>query len=228
MVDSLVKNGEKYVDTLETHMSENSFCRERSWGHCYRIFSKYIGKAKELDAYTLDYLALHLATYLSSWGMYRGSSFLLKETDYKVHIDVVKIILKDKYTKLYNAFESEKVLLLVELAKEIDSYYQGVRGFKTKTSSILISKILLGTLGCTPAYDRAATKALKELEFSATFGEKSLVEVFKHYEQNREKYKDFLERLSKAEGIEADKFPPMKMLDVCLWQYGMNCMQADK
>lgn len=41
---------------------------------------------KENDV-NLDYLSLQLAFYLASWGMYRGSSFLLQKY-YRVHIHV--------------------------------------------------------------------------------------------------------------------------------------------
>ena len=47
-----------------------------------------------------DYLSLQLAFYLASWGMYRGSSFLLQK-DYKVHEAVVKELLDSKYNCLF-------------------------------------------------------------------------------------------------------------------------------
>jgi hypothetical protein len=46
-----------------------------------------------------DYLSLQLSFYLASWGMYRGSSFLLQK-DYKVHIPAVKELLNEKYDNL--------------------------------------------------------------------------------------------------------------------------------
>lgn len=71
--------------------------RYMSWRHCYKVFSK---NRNVFDEQTVDYLALHLAFYLASWGMYRGSSFLLQK-DYKVHIPVVKIIQEKKYNPLF-------------------------------------------------------------------------------------------------------------------------------
>ena len=65
------------------------------WEHCYSHFIKARG-SKEID---YDYLSLQLAFYLASWGMYRGSSFLLQK-DYKVHIPVVKELLNEKYDVL--------------------------------------------------------------------------------------------------------------------------------
>ena len=67
-----------------------------SWQHCYNAF---ILNRSNVDDNTFDYLALHLAFYLASWGMYRGSSFLLQK-DYKVHIPIVKIIMEKQYNPL--------------------------------------------------------------------------------------------------------------------------------
>lgn len=50
--------------------------RYRSWEHCYRFFRR--AGAAEISNQR-DHAALHLGFYLASWGMYRGSSFLLKQ-----------------------------------------------------------------------------------------------------------------------------------------------------
>jgi len=65
------------------------FGRYRSWWYCYSAFSDaFINPGTE----DRDHLALSLAFYLASWGMYRGSSFLLKH-DYKIHRAVVDYLL---------------------------------------------------------------------------------------------------------------------------------------
>lgn len=70
--------------------------RYRSWEHCYKCFND----ARNNSASDLDYLSLQLAFYLASWGMYRGSSFLLQK-DYKVHVPVVEELLKVHYNGLF-------------------------------------------------------------------------------------------------------------------------------
>ena len=66
--------------------------RYASWEHCY-VFFKDFFKSENKD---LDAAALNLAFYLASWGMYRGSSFLLQH-DYKIHKDLIEnIIDKEK------------------------------------------------------------------------------------------------------------------------------------
>lgn len=86
-VDLIIKSSIEFYNDLK--VDENG--RYRSWEHCYSNFIKARG-SQEID---YDYLSLQLAFYLASWGMYRGSSFLLQK-DYKVHIPVVKELLNEK------------------------------------------------------------------------------------------------------------------------------------
>ena len=59
--------------------------RFRSWEHNYKVFHD----ARKNDNPDYNYLSLHLSFYLASWGMYRGSSFLLQK-DYRIHIPIIK------------------------------------------------------------------------------------------------------------------------------------------
>ena len=90
-VDLIIKSSTEFYNDLKS--DENG--RYRSWEHCYSRFIKARG-SNDVD---YDYLSLQLAFYLASWGMYRGSSFLLQK-DYKVHIPVVKELLSEKYDVL--------------------------------------------------------------------------------------------------------------------------------
>src|SRR6266487_3864954 len=73
--------------------------RYRSWEHCYLHFQKHDSFNCEED---IDTATLHLAIYLASWGMYRGSSQLLQK-DYRVHAPVVRELLDDRYISLWRA-----------------------------------------------------------------------------------------------------------------------------
>ena len=86
-----VEEAIRCIRTYYNETVEDPHGRYLSWQHCYNAFTTNRGG---LDENTFDYLALHLAFYLASWGMYRGSSFLLQK-DYKVHIPVVKILITD-------------------------------------------------------------------------------------------------------------------------------------
>ncbi len=79
--------------------------RELSWIHCYYSFYQAF-QTPEKSEELYDNLALHLAFYLASWGMYRGSSFLL-DYDYLIHMGVVKELLKDEWKLLRGITLSE-------------------------------------------------------------------------------------------------------------------------
>ena len=91
-IDELIDAAQTFYDDART----NANGRSRSWEHCYRVFRD----ARTDPSPDYDYLSLHLAFYLASWGMYRGSSFLLQK-DYKVLSPVVEEVLKPEYDCLF-------------------------------------------------------------------------------------------------------------------------------
>ena len=96
------------IRCIRTYFNEtvkDTHGRYLSWQHCYNAF---ILNRSNVDENTFDYLALHLAFYLASWGMYRGFSFLLQK-DYKVHIPIVKIIMEKQYNPLVGITAEELI-----------------------------------------------------------------------------------------------------------------------
>lgn len=93
----------KYYENIEADKNH----RLKSWEHCYTQFKAVFNK-NELSVTDRDYLSLHLAFYLASWGMYRGSSFIL-ERDYKVFYGVVEMHfnMNPKYNNNKAAFHSK-------------------------------------------------------------------------------------------------------------------------
>ena len=133
-----------------------------SWEHCYNFFSN-------VDP-DLELASLHLAFYLASWGMYRGSA-AIRNYDYLVHGPIAGLLLKAKYNTLRGA--SLDVLLdnfdgllwpLVERLRVPGLYPDGVN-----VTDTLATKILLGTLGCTPAYDRYFKRGLAQCGLPQSF-----------------------------------------------------------
>ena len=162
-VDLIIKSSTEFYNDLKS--DENG--RYRSWEHCYSHFMNARGR-NDVD---YDYLSLQLAFYLASWGMYRGSSFLLQK-DYRVHISVVKELLSEKYDALAGidciGFKDENnQKLLQDINLFLEQYYDKIRHevkeqeLKNQLSFTLITKILMGTLGCVPAYDRYFIAGIK-------------------------------------------------------------------
>ena len=156
--------------------------RYNSWNQCYDYFRA--SSAATLTA-KKDEAALRLAFYLASWGMYRGSSFVL-QYDYKIYEDLIPQLLAPKYAALWdidaeidevtpttlNVFLNKTSTLLMELFNEINDHLKpskkrtATKSYFTKgnavpdVSTTLITKLVLGTLGCFPALDQYFCNAI--------------------------------------------------------------------
>lgn len=200
--------------------SKDSHGRYMSWWHCYKVFSE---NRNTTDEQIIDYLSLHLAFYLASWGMYRGSSFLIQK-DYKVHIPVVRIIQEQKYNPLHSISaedlcKEENLSLLNDIAVRIRGCYAKEKpsadGISNNATDTLVTKILLSTLGCVPAFDRYYVNSVKKNHISTgIFNKDSVHSVAKFYCNNLNVFENLRHELSKC-GIE---YPPMKLMDMCFWQ----------
>lgn len=194
--------------------------RYLSWEHCYKAF---LENRDANDEQAIDHLALHLAFYLASWGMYRGSSFLLQK-DYKVHIPVVKIIQEKKYDPLVgicakDLCKEQNLALLEDIGERICECYAAegpaIDGKVNAASDTLITKILLGTLGCVPAYDRYYKESVKKYHISSgKYNSDSVYRVAKFYCDHEDEF----ERLRLEMSERRIEYPPMKLMDMCFWQ----------
>lgn len=226
LTDLIIESVKKFYAVVR----EDENGRLRSWEHCYKCFYD-ARKNKEKD---YDYLSLQLAFYLASWGMYRGSSFLLQK-DYKVHIPVVKEIMKKEYDCLLgmecSKLRNEDIQSALDsLYKSIEKHYDDVRksvkevDVKRNVSSTLITKVLMGTLGCVPAYDRYFIEAIKKYKVAAgTYSTGSLLGLVDFYDNNSDK----LEKLRENLDVYNLKYPQMKLLDMGFWQIGFE-ISGDK
>lgn len=220
-VDLIIESATTFYNDLKTDKNG----RYRSWEHCYKCFHDARGNSNP----NYDYLSLQLAFYLASWGMYRGSSFLLQK-DYKVHIPVVKEILKEEYDCLFGIEciklrEKEIQVSLRKLEKYMESRYDIIRksvkesDVKNKLSTTLITKILMGTLDCVPAYDRYFIDGVKDQKVTTgNYNINSLLKLADFYEENLVR----LEKTRKKLKVYDLPYPQMKLLDMGFWQVGFE------
>ena len=220
-IDELISAAQTFYD--DARANENG--RSRSWEHCYRVFRD----ARTDPSPDCDYLSLHLAFYLASWGMYRGSSFLLQK-DYKVLVPIVEEILKPEYDCLFGVAcvdlrEPEVQDRLEKLRVDIADHFWPIRNevagreIASSVSPILVTKILMGTLGCVPAYDRffqdgVATYKVTTREYSL----ESVRKLAKFYEAHN----DRLEEARRGMRTDDLTYPQMKLLDMGFWQIGFE------
>lgn len=221
LIDELINAAQTFYD--DARANENG--RSRSWEHCYRVFRD----ARTAPSPDYDYLSLHLAFYLASWGMYRGSCFILQK-DYKVHTPIVEEILKPEYDCLFGVacadlrnddVWEQYTKLYDKIAAHFHPIREEIAGHEVTTpvSPVLITKILMGTLGCVPAYDRFFEEGARYLGLEKkTYHEKYLLELADIYEAHND-------RLEEARrGMRTDDliYPQMKLLDMGFWQVGFE------
>ena len=220
-IDELISAAQTFYD--DARANENG--RSRSWEHCYRVFRD----ARTDPSPDYDYLSLHLAFYLASWGMYRGSCFILQK-DYKVHTPIVEEILKPEYDCLFGLActdlrDDDVWDQYTNLYKYIDGYFDPIRNevagrvVESQVSPVLITKILMGTLGCVPAYDRFFVDGIKKHKVTTQeYSRKSVRKLAEFYEAHN----DRLEEARRGMWTEDLVYPQMKLLDMGFWQIGYD------
>jgi len=163
--------------------------------------------------------------------MYRGSSFLLQK-DYKVHKDTVKELYKEKYKHLWgiscqDLLKKDNLNRIFTLREKLNTIYIDKRknlDSHKNVSDILISKILMGTLGCVPAYDRFFVTAIRKYNIaSGVFSKKSLYNLAKFYEDNRASFEKCRKNILRK-NLE---YPQIKLIDMCFWQIGYDLENKD-
>jgi hypothetical protein len=190
--------------------------RYRSWEHCYAFFRQ---TPPEQLAAQRDTAALQLGFYLASWGMYRGSSFLLQHA-YTVHRGVIDMLARPVFAPLweidFGATEDD-----ARLTPVIISAVQAVRDAYApfgRPTDTLVTKVLLGTLGCLPACDRYFISGMKQQGFQYSYLNPLFIERVRRFcLHNLSALRKEQARIAKRTGVH---YPLMKLIDMYFWQIG--------
>lgn len=132
--------------------------RYSSFDYCFNYFQGFSNKKDIAKRKNIELSCLHLGFYLASWGMLRGSSFLLQKS-LKHYVPLLKWIAKQDNEVWHidvNNYSEENYKILDQLYNGIVEKLQ-----IKKHTRILTTKILLGVFGCTPALDSYFVKSLK-------------------------------------------------------------------
>ncbi len=212
------------IENYELKKHEDKNHRYWSWDFCREAFH-----SNQLDDVTK---ALHLANYLASWGMNRGSGGLLQK-NYKIHIKAIEILTDVKYTSLDcfngNDFTKDKIKHLFKLVDELSDYYSSITYDRmgdqesiTPTDT-LISKILLGTLSCVPAFDQFLKMGLElGLLSNRRLSKRGLSLLLAWIDKNE------IVNLRASIHESASDLPVMKLLDIYFWSLGYQVAINEK
>jgi hypothetical protein len=171
-----------------------------------------------------------LAFYLASWGMYRGSSFLLQHS-YTVHRNVIDLIAKRRFDDLWKTdFGSRETDR--DLVPRVRELIDGIRNAylpfvhdkrSAQPTDTLITKAILGTFGCLPACDRYFIDGFKQEGYPYSYLNDQFFDRLLDFCQTHQRaLRREQATIKKRGGI---RYPLMKLVDMYFWQVGF---EADK
>ncbi len=198
--------------------------RYASFDYCFNYFQTYRENGSIAELCSSEHMqtsCLHLAFYLASWGMFRGSSFLL-ERSVRHFEETVELIAKfdnriwsidvDKYT-------DENVGILLDFKKQLIL----TLGEKNRPSDTLVTKIMLGVFGNTPAFDGFFGAAFGIW----TLGKRSQRRIKGFYDQNRVEIDSYkIPTFGFDTGVETKRlYTRAKIIDMIGFTEGQNLVE---
>lgn len=231
----LMQSTLNFKDTVERNLCLGKYynsspfnSRYRSWIQCRdKFLSAYKNGTREITKNALDDLSLRLAFYLASWGMYRGSSALLFN-DYKVHIHAVKEVFNSQYDVLWNydPFRQDVNVLpkwlfsnngglrdKYDSIQRATNYPRKTKSSNNCASNTLITKVMLGTWGCIPAYDEFFKAGLRYFGLSDKLSSNAIQTMIDKLRLFKEVHQTIV--LCSSNG-----YTPMKVIDAYFWEIG--------
>ena len=121
---------------------------------------------------------LQLGFYLASWGMFRGSSTLLRRSarHYKPVIDVVAAAPAEVWDLDADRYSSGTWPVIRQLDQQIRRAF----GHDNEVTSALATKVMLGVFGNIPAFDTRFRRGFR----AATFGPKAFSRLGEFYQEH--------------------------------------------
>ena len=189
--------------------------RYTSFDYCYNYF-----RATNNFNSDIEKSCLVLGFYLASWGMLRGSSFLLQKSAkyFEPTIHFISSLDKKVWEIDVDSYDRTTILIIQEVYQEIKSRII----INDNADLTLITKILLGVFGFIPAFDNYFCSFFRALSNGdcgfRRVNEKSLDYILRFYESNQ----NVIDKLS-AETFTTDfitgqktsiKYPKAKIIDM--------------
>jgi len=158
--------------------------RYASFDYCYNYF--HPSNNNDLTK-NIEQSCLALGFYLASWGMFRGSSFMLEKSSkhFEPLVGYIASLPDNAWSIDANNFNNENIDFLIEQYNDIKEIL-----IQDKHSHLtLVTKIMLGVFASVPAYDRFFTKSFGDIfkgdcGFTA-FNKKSLQRIYAFYCSNQ-------------------------------------------
>ena len=155
MVKLMKQNNFESIIKKYTEWGNPEF-RYTSFDYCYNYFCSDKDLTDDIEKSCFE-----LAFYLASWGMYRGSSFLLqKSAKYFVKtIEYINSLENDLWKIDVDKYNDTNIDKLIEIYHKLSELI-----IKEDSRSLtLITKIMLGVFGFVPAFDDYFCKTFRKI-----------------------------------------------------------------
>lgn len=169
----------------------NAELRYASFDYCFNYFRSFYesGNHREIASKTnLQMSCLQLGFYLASWGMFRGSAFLLRKSLKHFEHLIKEIAYMD--SKLWEIdvglYSSDNIDTILKARNAIRNKLGGSTEYASDT---LISKIMLGVFGNTPAFDQNFCKGFCMNNSLTKNNLLNLKDYYKDYQNELDDYK---------------------------------------
>jgi hypothetical protein len=198
--------------------------RSQSYDHCFNYFADTADLTADMEK-----SCAVLEFYLASWGMYRGSSYLLKYTNSTAFRPVVEYVAGNRKALIVidvDMYDDAAIGAIIEA-------YDGVRAaldLGKHRHITLVTKIMAAVFGCVPAYDDNFRRGLQRVVDGhakvpgGTLTARSLNSLADIYRANREAvdelHDDSRTVLFDGSGLSHHRLTKAKILDMYCFQLG--------
>ncbi len=207
------------------HKEQTPTHRYASFDYCYNYFQESTADQLEAD---IEKSCLELSFYLASWGMLRGSSFLLQKSikHYEPLIHYF-IELKRNNHKIWqidtDSYSGANIKVILDVYDQIRDII--IDNKDNNRHIVLITKIMLGVFGCIPAFDQYFTDTFREIckplpgrHGFRSVNQDALNHIKKFYEENKEEIDELHEAIYTMDfgtGAETNrKYSRAKIIDM--------------
>ena len=144
-----------------------------------------------------------------------------------IHKPIIKELLRPRYHTLWNLNLTNRniiirnVDLIIELLDILKNLYVEQIDTEQGVTNTLITKVILGTVCCTPAYDRYFKEGLRiqGIHPHSDFSGNSLMSVIEFYQANRPEFESVKRDIQILSHI---SYPSMKLIDMYFWKIGRD------
>jgi hypothetical protein len=192
--------------------------RFSSYDYCYNYFRDYVEEGKVQDISSENNVqesCLQLGFYLASWGMMRGSGFLLKKS-LRSYIPVIRTIAETDSSVWHidvDSYSDESLDAIIDTKKRLAERFA-----PNRPSDTLLSKIMLGVFGNVPAFDTYVRKAFGV----HTFNRNALAKIQDFYKEHKPNFDSYhIKTLDFMSGqTTGHEYTNAKLIDMYGFMYG--------